>query len=33
MNKGLPEILKDAFPNVSPIERPSVLVSKIPDPN
>lgn len=33
MNKGLPEILKDAFPNVSPIERPSVLDSKIPDPN
>ena len=33
MNKGLPVSLKDVFTNVTPVERPSVLDSKIPDPN
>ena len=33
MNKGLPEILKDAFTNITPVKRSSVLDSKIPDPN
>ena len=33
MNKGLPETLKEAFTNITPVERPSVLDSKIPDPN
>ena len=36
MNKGLSETLKDAFPNITPVERPGVLVGvpiKIQDPN
>jgi hypothetical protein len=33
MNKGLSKTLIDAFPNFSPVERPSVLDFKIPDPN
>jgi hypothetical protein len=32
-NNGLPEVLKETFPNITPIERPSVFDSKIPDPN
>jgi len=32
-NKGLPEVLKETFPNITSIERPSVFDSKIPDPN
>ena len=33
MNKGLPETLKDAFTNITSVERPNVLDYKIPDPN
>ena len=33
MNKGLPETLKYAFTNITSVERPSGLDSKIPDPN
>ena len=33
MNKGLSEELKAAFPNILPVPRPSVLNSKIKDPN
>ena len=36
MNKGLSETLKDAFPNITPVEIPGVLVgtpTKIQDPN
>ena len=33
MNKGLPGSLKEVFTNVTPVERPSVLDSKVPDPN
>ena len=29
MNKGLPQELKEAFPNITPIERP-IIISKIP---
>jgi len=32
-NKGLPEVLKETFPNITSIERPRVFDSKIPDPN
>ena len=33
MNKGLPETLKMAFPNITPNTRPLVISSKIRDPN
>nr|YP_007507045.1 hypothetical protein I510_mgp46 [Ceratocystis cacaofunesta]YP_009704184.1 hypothetical protein [Ceratocystis fimbriata]YP_009710336.1 hypothetical protein [Ceratocystis albifundus]AFO38101.1 hypothetical protein [Ceratocystis cacaofunesta]QEN73747.1 hypothetical protein [Ceratocystis fimbriata]QFX74838.1 hypothetical protein [Ceratocystis albifundus]WPM94707.1 hypothetical protein [Ceratocystis fimbriata]WPM94759.1 hypothetical protein [Ceratocystis fimbriata] len=33
MNKGLPPKLKEAFPNITPVVRPSVLDSKVWDPN
>ena len=33
MNKGLPEALKDAFTNITPVKKSSVLDSKIPNSN
>ena len=33
INKGLPEVLKEAFPNITPAERPIVNNENIPDPN
>jgi len=33
INKGLPPALKEAFPNITPSVRPSVLDSKVTDPN
>src|SRR5258706_8671099 len=32
MNKGLPAVLAEAFPNVSPVSRPLVKAPKIPNP-
>jgi hypothetical protein len=33
INKGLPDQLKEAFPDVEPINRPIVVNKEIPDPN
>jgi hypothetical protein len=33
LNKGLSDELKAAFPNIIPVDRPSVLNCKIQDPN
>ena len=33
INKGLPDQLKEAFPDVEPINRPLVVNKEIPDPN
>lgn len=33
MNKGLPPALQAIFPNITPINRPGVLDSKVSDPN
>lgn len=33
MNKGLPDELKKAFPNVKPVQRPKVTDQKIKDPH
>lgn len=33
MNKGLSATLRESFPDISPVERPEVQLSKIPDPH
>jgi hypothetical protein len=33
LNKGLPESLKEAFPNWSPVSKPTLQVTEIQDPN
>lgn len=33
INKSLPEQLAQAFPTITPIQRPEVLYQQIPDPN
>jgi hypothetical protein len=33
INKGLPDVLKEAFPDVEPVKRLSAVNKKIPDPN